>query len=768
MNKGFLSCLLIIFTGVACVKPGITRQPEKAVIAGIVEDKESKKALAFANVFFDNTGMGTASNEKGLFKIENIEPGTYDLVVRVMGYKQLHVEDLELAAGQIRTLRIKLAPKVLELGGVRVSAHRSTLLLDHERSMAGHDIVSPRMVSQQVGSFDDVYRSLAQLPSVANHNDMNTHLYIRGGSPDQNLVLYDGIEIMTPSRLFVVMGGGLSLVNPDVVQSIDLAPGGFEVDYGNKMSGMMRIISRDGSRDRFRMKTSASLLTARLCAEGPIAGGDGSWLLAARRSFYDLLANQIQGDNTVFPFYYDINARLSYDLEPDNKLIAFYTQLGEGAQLYDFESEKFDLLNRGRGYIAGVRNSIIHSQKLATNLLFGYYHDNNSLDMYDTQNYNFYARLNYKVKRWSVRGDIHYYPWSWLRLKTGFTVHPSKDQIESRIEWRNYVNLPDSLGYSVDMTSLGASGQSRFRAGPWLDYTLGIRYDYSTLYDETVWSPRTKLILGPSETFTVWLSSGLYSQFPDLTTIISRGEPLDITSNPAQLGAEKSIHNIVGMEWKPQPNWQFKVELYRKTMQNLLIPADFNSFVPENDGEGLARGIEFSFEKIRQQQERFGFWLYYALAESKYRRRGETQWIFFDYDQPHRLDLGLDVRLFDGLSAVLSWRYGSGLPYSPILGVQRANNANMNYLQDWLHVRALKNSQRYPGYARFDVRLAYEKKFDNIKLSAYIDLVNVLNRKNIYSNEWDFERRGNSGVRAYKTAIYMMPFVPSFGVSLSF
>jgi ferric enterobactin receptor len=760
------SCFFIILFAFAALSA--SSAAKNAIIAGIVLDKESGKALPFANVFFDQTTMGTASDEKGLFKIKNIPPGSYNLAVTVMGYKDLYIEDLTLVAGQIRTLRIKLVPRVLELGGVQVSAHRSTLLLDHERSMAGHDIISPRMISQQVGTFDDAYRSLAQLPSVSSHNDMNTHLYIRGGSPDQNLVLYDGIEIMTPSRLFVVMGGGLSLVNPDVVQSIDLAPGGFEVDYGNKMSGMMRIISRDGNRERFQLKTSASLLTARLCAEGPLAGGDGSWLLAARRSFYDLVANQIIGERTVFPFYYDLNARLSYDLEPDNKLIAFYTQLGEGARLYDFENEKFDLLNDGRGSIVGLRNSIIHSHKLATNLLFGYYYDNNSLDMYDTQNYNFYARLNYIVKRWSIRGDVHYYPWSWLRLKSGFTVNPSKDQIESRIEWRNYVNLPDSLGYSVDMTSLGTYGQMRFRSGRWLEYTLGVRYDYSTLYDETLWSPRSKLILGLSDQFTFWLSSGLYSQFPDLTTIISRGEPLDITANPAQLGAEESVHHIAGVEFKPAEEWRLKVELYHKRMQNLLVPVDFSSFVPENDGDGLAQGIEFSLQKVRQERDRFGFWLYYAFSEAKYRRAGQSQWIYFDYDQPHRIDVGTDFRLYDGFIVALSWRYGSGLPYTPIVGLQRAENSNENYLQDWMTVRALKNSQRLPFYARFDIRLAWEKAFKSYKLSAYIDLVNVLNRPNVYSNEWDFERRGASGGKAYKTAIYMMPFVPSFGFSLSF
>src|SRR4030067_1270846 len=131
---------------------------------------------------------------------------------------------------------------------------------------------------------------MRSLPGVASRNDLNTQLYIRGGSPDQNLILYDGIEILTPSRLLVVMGGGISLVNPDVIETIDLAPGGFGVENGNKMSALIQLKTRDGRRDRLSMRTSASFVTARTVMEGPLPGHKGSWVVAARRSFYDIFA----------------------------------------------------------------------------------------------------------------------------------------------------------------------------------------------------------------------------------------------------------------------------------------------------------------------------------------------------------------------------------------------------------------------------------------------------------------------------------------------
>ncbi len=151
---------------------------------------------------------------------------------------------------------------------------------------------------------EDAYRAMATLPSVVTRNDLNTQLYIRGGSPDQNLVIYDGVEIFNPSRLFVVMGGGISLVNPDIIEAIDLAPGGFDVEYGNKMSALMKISTRDGRRDRVAVKSSTSLVSVRAVAEGPIAHGRGSWLIAGRRSFYDMLANNFYSQNYVFPYFF--------------------------------------------------------------------------------------------------------------------------------------------------------------------------------------------------------------------------------------------------------------------------------------------------------------------------------------------------------------------------------------------------------------------------------------------------------------------------------
>ena len=729
-------------------------------LMGIVYDKNTGEPLPFANVFLSDTRIGSATDDQGIFKIANVPVGTYDLIVSMMGYKILIVRDVPIEGGKIRAFRIRLIPKVLQLEGVRIEADRAQANTQNEISLAGHEVIRPRAINFQAGAFDDAYRMLSQLPGVASRNDLNTQLYIRGGSPDQNLVIYDGIEILTPSRLFVVMGGGISLINPDLVQTLDLAPGGFGVDYGNKMSGMMNIITREGRRDRVAVQTSASLITARAIAEGPLAGGRGSWLIAGRRSFYDLVANQAFDKNYLFPYYYDLHTKLSFDVSPDNKLILFYTQLNEGAQMYDVENENLDLLNKGGGHIAGIRSSIIHSQSLATNMVLGYYEDENDVQLFDTYNRGHQAAMKYDVRRVSFRGDVHYYPREWFRFKTGIQTDRTDMHVLSRVNWRNYVDLPDEIDLDAEMLHSAAYWQGRLRLGEWLEYSLGMRYDYSTLYNQANWDPRTKLILGFEDGWSLWVSSGIYSQFPDFTTIIGRGEAMDISRNPTSLLPERAVHHIVGMDWKPDWKTTFKVELYRKNYEDLLVNVNKDLFIPRNEGDGLAQGVEFSFEKVRAKEDRYGFRLNYGYSIAKYERRNTDVWIPFDYDQRHQLGASVDVKLPLNLVYTASYHYGSGFPYTPILAMQRDFYAREGYVNGWEAVMALTNTARYPAYSRLDMRLTYQYRD---RLTAYLDLINVLNHTNVYQYEWDFY-----GPRGEQTAMYMMPFIPSFGVTVNF
>ena len=165
-----------------------------------------------------------------------------------------------------------------------------------------------------------------------------------------------------------------------------------------------------------------------------------------------------------------------------------------------------------------------------------------------------------------------------------------------------------------------------------------------------------------------------------------------------------------------------------------------------------------SFQKVRRPQDRFGFWLNYALAKTQYRRSASDPWIYFEYDQTHQVNLGFETRLSRRWSMEWAWYYGSGFPYTPVLGVETGSSGDFSAV-----LKGAKNSSRYPYYSRLDFRLAYEQKIGVNTLSAYIDVINVLNRRNVYMYDW----RLHDDNRLYRNVYYMLPFLPSLGMSLS-
>ena len=285
IRTGLILLLLIGLSAgpAAGQKQGRAAPAKHGRVAGFVVDAAGKTPIPQANVMLANTSLGAVSGRNGAFYIERVPPGTYQLVVTMLGYRRMIIKDVVVRAGEVRALRVSLNRQAIDMGKVQVEAKREAQAFQYEKSIAGHEIITPRFIARRPGALEDAYRALNVLPGVTARSDLNTQLYIRGGSPDQNLFLYDGIEITTPGRLFIIMGGGISLVNPDIVQGIDLEPGGFDASHGDKTSALLQIVNREGRRDRTAASASLAMVTARAVAEGPIGKSKGSWLVAGRR-----------------------------------------------------------------------------------------------------------------------------------------------------------------------------------------------------------------------------------------------------------------------------------------------------------------------------------------------------------------------------------------------------------------------------------------------------------------------------------------------------
>ncbi|GAI84036.1 unnamed protein product, partial [marine sediment metagenome] len=226
---------------------------------------------------------------------------------------------------------------------VTVIGHRDKEM--HEQVGTSVSRLRIREVESLVGAGSDLFRAVQLMPGVVARSDLSSQFYVRGGTPDQNLIIVDDVPVFNPYRL-KMFGGPVSMFNPDNVESVELLPGGFPAEYGDKLSAVLVVHNKEGDRFDNHYSAGASLIDMKVFGEGPLpsVGEEGSWLISARRTYYDLLLNKLEGlpKGTVFPFFQDYQGKITYDLSPTQKLRVNFTNSNEGLELKDLETEGED------------------------------------------------------------------------------------------------------------------------------------------------------------------------------------------------------------------------------------------------------------------------------------------------------------------------------------------------------------------------------------------------------------------------------------------
>ena len=253
--------------------------PNGSTISGYVLDSESGEGLPGANVILSGTLMGTATNFDGYFVITEVPSGSYEVKISFMGFEPL-IQTVNLRSGERFRQNFELTPQTVELQEVVVTEERMERKVNIQASRVKLNLRQMKGVPQ-IGEAD-LFRALHALPGVLTETEFSTGLIIRGGNSDQNLILLDGITVYNPSHL----GGFFSNFILDAVKEADLLKGGFNAEYGGRLSAVLNVRSREGNRKKFEGKASVSLISAQATLEGP-AGEKGAWLVSGRRTYFD-------------------------------------------------------------------------------------------------------------------------------------------------------------------------------------------------------------------------------------------------------------------------------------------------------------------------------------------------------------------------------------------------------------------------------------------------------------------------------------------------
>ena len=649
----------------------IISQSKSGIISGEARDAITKQPLPGANIIIEGTNIGSACDENGYYVIKNVIPGKYNLKASMIGYEASAYTDVTINPNRNHSINFELHSSTLEMEEVKVTADYFT---KPDENPVSFRTISPEEIRRSPGSAEDIFRVMQSLPGVATAGARSAQLIVRGGSPDENLTLLDGIEVYNPIH-FARTGesmGIISIVNPALLQKIDFLTGGFPVRYGDKMSSVFDMSLREGNKEIFNTDANLNIAGFGVMLDGPLIE-NSNMVFSLRRGFFDLITSTM--NRPAAPSYYDAVGKITYDLNNKNRisLVGFYyldqIERTGSTKEENVSWNRYDYLTRNDyGAALGVNWRSLISEK-AYSLVTASYTSNGWNTLQGTESEPSLMGEDIREDESSLKSELNYQLSSNINLKLGgqFKVINSRNESWSPEDTlRTGTIIPANIiSYQPDATIKTALFlQSSFRIIEPLIITTGIRYDYFALTTENNFSPRISLSHNFTDKTTFNLAWGKYYQSPASYQIAPDERNLSLKSSYA-------THYIAGIEQRLGYDTKASIEIYHKELSNLIVDPDSSDLLI-NTGNGYAQGIEFSLQK--KFTDGFVGSASYSYSISKRRDYESTSLYNFEYDRPHIINLIFGLEIGAGWQIGAKFQYASGNPYTPVIGTIEKNN----------------------------------------------------------------------------------------------
>jgi len=689
-------------------------QPARNVSV-VVSDADSNRPIQGAAVAIGSAN-GTTNVEGRLTLRVPIGPAT--VTITAPGYFSLE-SALEVADQDIVDARFVLARDTPFSTSVNVvTAAPATAPASVE--------VQPAEVLQTPGALDNIFRTLQTLPGVAAADEFGSRIAVRGGSPDQNLTMMDGVEVHDPYRLF----GLTSAFNPETIQRFELSTGGFSPKYGDRLSSLLTIDNREGDRRRRLGGTaSMSITDMNLVFEGGLPGdAAGSWLLTGRRTYYDLVASRVT--NQDFPSFGDVQTKVVKDLGPGRRLTFFGLRSRQSAALdIDSDDVQGEFQDNTQNDLVSVRSDNEIGGRGRSHTIASYSNTRSVLGIdaavenrtersntpeasFGIANVRFDRQL--AVRDYAVRQEL---AWGLGRhvVETGGEVHQLATSLAFVIDGdRNPAatngssveggaGLPDRIDSSRRSTRGGAWLIDTWQAHRRVSIEAGLRIDKGGVAGDTTVSPRATAQIQVTPSARLRLAAGRYTQSAGYEKLIQSDYVLDVTAPEAtRLRSERADQFAAGVEQNLPSGAMVRVEGYYKRFQDLLVGRlepeserlarvatyDFPealadsvpseaiiTTVPTNGGAGRAYGLDIFVTRPKAPADaRVRGWASYTLGRAERDLYGRRY--AFEYDRRHAFSSVAGYRLSSRWELSSTVRLASGFPRTPPLGLRVASRVD--------------------------------------------------------------------------------------------
>ena len=774
-ERAFLFYAILVFTSALDVS-ALPAQSFSA-ITGRVTNRGTGAPLADVSVALLRTSWSAVTDTGGNYYLKQLPPGKYTLQAALIGFEKITLENVVLAARKIQTIDFALVPRPLELKPVAVEAERLWEKYQTDVSLVGMQRMKAQEITSLPGAFDDPTRAVLVRSGGGGAGDYSSFLTIRGSSPEQNLVVLDGAVIPNPYRLRLAMGGGMSIFDPKTTQDVYLHLGGFTAEYGNALASVLEVNTRAGNLHRLKIGGSINLTDAGAIIEGPLKKEKISFLLAARRTYLDVIAaSATNNSNSVYPFFYDFTDKWLWQINAKNRLTLSFMASREKSKLSSVLADAVNMTEGANMRHANLSWKHLLGERGYLQSILSYYHDATAFRAYapdDNLDTLEYQKLNSQIDRLALQQNARYQlsPQNWLSFGA------SGEVVDSRLDFRalegNFYfarnDFPRDVRYDQAQKYYAAYVEHTSEWNKKFQIRLGARYDYATAIKAGELSHRLSALYKLNEQTTLEGAWGDVYQYPDPLTLSIRDQPLEIGANLDVITAEKATHKVFGVKRKLPQAIFASLEFYHMDIDRLLVADDRETFEPFNQGRGLLQGMEVVVEKKPAGGSRVSGLISFSYGRAQYHHLKNKNWIPFNYDRRYAAIIWCNYGIGKHWQLSLLWRYASGLPYTEVLGIQFTDYSNSK--SSWSFIRGPRNVRRFPAYQRLDARFSYVMKSRERSFSFYIDLINLTNHKNVYNLTWEkvpAEVTNASSDLARRRTIYMLPFLPSLGVQFSF
>ena len=657
----------------------------KFTISGYMTDATSSETLIGANILESHSRLGTITNPYGFYSI-TIPEGEAQLSFSYLGYT---TQSHSIRLNRDTVLNVKMKDNTLLQEVVVLSDKAETGIMATHMGATEIPMAQIKHTPSILGEAD-VMKAIQLMPGVQAGVEGSAGLYVRGGGPDQNLILLDGVPVYNVDHLF----GFFSVFTPEAVKKVTLFKSSFPARFGGRLSSVVDVRTNDGDMKKYHGTISVGLLTSKINFEGPIIKDRTSFNISARRSYFDLLMKPFMPKDQKFSYYfYDVNAKINHKFSDNNRLfLSFYNgkdhftsnikEFGTDDKVTMDDTSKMNWGNT----IVSARWNHIFNNKLFSNTTAAYSHYN--LNMSSTSRYNLSDQENnYKadytsgIRDWSYQIDFDYNPVPSHHIKfgAGYLYHSFRPEVSTAKVNNKGENIPtqDTVYNSIANSRIYAHEVSayiedNFDLTSRLRMNAGLHFSMFHVRSKSYFSiqPRISLRYQLLRDIALKASYTQMSQYVHLLSSTPLSMPTDLwVPVTNKIRPMKSQQYSLGGYYTGIRGWEFSVEGYYKNMKNVLEYKDGVSFFGSSTGwedkveMGLGRSMGIEFMAQKNVGKTTG-WVAYTLAKSdrKFAKGGinNGERFPYKYDRRHNINLTVNHKFSERIDVSASWTFASG------------------------------------------------------------------------------------------------------------